>query len=88
MGVSMITILGFLSLPASNTAYQVVKQDNGKFAVQNPDGTWLSIQPNGSIASRPNDWPLGGYELATLVPAGLRYDPIDGASYLLPAVQV
>ena len=90
----MINILGFVTLPASNQPYSVVAQPDKQYAVQWPEGIrsqamfWVSIQPNGTVASRPEKWQLGSYELAVMVPAGLRYTPTDGASYLIAAVEV
>lgn len=84
-----LSILGFLVLAPSNQPYTVVAQADDQYAVKNPNGTWVSVQPNGVIASRPADWPLGGYELATFLDGkGLLYQPVPGAAYLLPAVTV
>jgi hypothetical protein len=59
-----------------------------QIAFQNPNGTWVSIQPDGSEQTRPNAQVPAAYELATPLGNGLALFTSDGtASYIRKYVE-
>ena len=84
----MKVVLGFVQLPWNTLP---VEQPDGHWAFRKGEATpaecWASVQPDGSIKWKPEDYPLGGYELATWTDLGWRFDlGANWPSYLQPGV--
>ena len=65
---------------------RVIPQSNGKVTIANADGTVVSVQPDGSIESRPAGT-AGDYEVATLNGLTVAYQPVNnGPTFLFSLV--
>ena len=61
-------------------------QDGGKVTLSNPDGTVVSVQPDGSVQTRPAGT-NGIWELATLNGLTVTYQPdSNGPQYVFSLV--
>ena len=86
----MKALLGFIQLPWGTIP---VEQPDGRFAFQKsvttPTEYWASVQPDGSIQWKPQNYPLGGYETAVWTDLGWRFDlGANWPSYLQPGVDL
>lgn len=59
---------------------QIGSSAAGKSRLQNPDGTIVSVQPDGTVESRP-DGSDGAYEQCVVSNGVVTFNPVDGLVY-------